>query len=57
LIYNYDINAWDAFSNGELSHSVKILNDKGDIEILKNNEVVMGFNINHYDYQSLALIR
>jgi len=57
MVYNFDNNTWDVYSNNELSHSVRLLSDKGDVELVQNNEVVSTFNLYNYDYQNLALAR
>lgn len=57
MSYNEATSTWDVFSNNELSHSVTILNEDGDVELVKGGEVVAQFNLNSYNQQNLAMLK
>lgn len=57
MSYNETTNTLDVYSNNELSHSVTILNENGDVELVKDGEVIAQFNLNSYDRADLAMLR
>lgn len=57
MSYNEATSTWDVYSSNELSHSVTILNENGDVELVKDGEVVAQFNLNSYDRANLAMLR
>lgn len=57
MVYNFETNTWDVYSDNELSHSLAFTNENGDVELIKDGKLVAGFNLNNSSQRLFALAR